>query len=280
MNDNDILLANQNGCELVLTTDGDFPAGSKVLYCGDKTYDLTNVVDGTDMFRYNTDLNVDFNVDLPHLTNGTNMFYGCYGLISFTSELPNLADSSYMFCNCYGLTSFTGKLSTFTDARNMFYGCSALTSFTAGLQDLVNGTSMFRNCAALTSWTIDVPNLTDGSFMFYNCTGLTSWTVELPKLMSAKSMFNHCTGLTSWTAELPNLTDGTGMFTGCILDEASVLCILNSVPTYTDGTHELHLGKRTNYLNSTEIAALLNTTTPIAAATSYKYKGWTITVQS
>lgn len=68
------------------------------------------------------------------------------------------------------------------------------------------------------------------------------------------------------------------MFYGCILDEASVLRVLNSIPTYTSGTHQLHLGKRTNFLDSTEVAALLGTTTPIAAKTNYSYKGWTITV--
>lgn len=68
------------------------------------------------------------------------------------------------------------------------------------------------------------------------------------------------------------------MFKGCNLDEASVLRILNSIPAKTSGTHPLHLGHSTNYLNSTEIATLLGTTTPIAAASNYKYKGWTITV--
>lgn len=68
------------------------------------------------------------------------------------------------------------------------------------------------------------------------------------------------------------------MFYNCNLDETSVLHILNTIPTYTGGTKELHLGKSTNYKNSTAIATLLGTTTPIAAKINYSYKGWTITV--
>lgn len=91
-------------------------------------------------------------------------------------------------------------------------------------------------------------------------------------------MFRSCSNLTSFNSTLPALAYGQDMFYGCNLDEASVLRILNSIPTWTSGTHQLHLGKRTNYLNSTDIAALLGTTTPIAAKTNYSYKGWTITI--
>lgn len=91
-------------------------------------------------------------------------------------------------------------------------------------------------------------------------------------------MFKNCSNLTSFNSTLPKLVYGQDMFIGCNLDEASVLRILNSIPTYTSGTHPLHLGKNTNYLNSTDVADLLGTTTPIAASTSYKCKGWKITV--
>lgn len=115
MNDNDILLASQNGCELVLTTDGDFPPGSKVLYCGGKTYDLTNLTDGSNMFRGNTNLNVDFDVDLPGLTASTFMFYQCTKLTSFSGDLPALTNATGMFLGCTGLTLFSGVLPELTN---------------------------------------------------------------------------------------------------------------------------------------------------------------------
>lgn len=151
MNDNDILLASQNGCELVLTTDGDFPAGSKVLYCGGETYDLTNLTDGTDMFKYNTDLNVDFDVDLPYLTNGTYMFQNCIMLASFSGDLPSLTNGHYMFFNCFRLASFTTDLPNLSEGTGMFDGCSKLTSFSAELPNL---TRWAETCStAVPSWS-------------------------------------------------------------------------------------------------------------------------------
>lgn len=279
MNDNDILLASQNGCELVLTTDGDFPPGSKVLYCGDKTYDLTNVADGTNMFKNDTNLNVDFDVDLPSLTDSNSMFFGCANLISFSGSIPNLTNGRSMFSNCSNLASWTVELPKLTVAGYMFDNCTELTMWNVGLPKLEDGYYMFRNCSKLTSFTAELPSLTNGDNMFYNCTGLTSFSADLPSLTNSSSMFLNCTSLTSFSGDLSSLTTATSMFQSCILDEASVLRILNSIPAHTSGTHRLHLGKRTNYLDSTEIAALLNTTTPIGANTNYSYKGWKIIVQ-
>lgn len=170
------------------------------------------------------------------LTDGTNMFYECPNLTSWTVDLPNLTNGYYMFCSCYGLTSFTGDL-----------------------PNLENGDSMFVWCEEMTSWTVELPNLTNGNEMFFGCTGLTSFNAG--------------------TEGLKSLTKGDCMFQNCILNETSVLHILNTIPTYTSGTHKLHLGDNRNFLTSTDIASLLGTTTPIAAGT-YNYKGWTITVQA
>ena len=159
---------------------------------------------------------------------------------------------------------------------------NARTATTAGDgadgSSLTDGSYMFYECSGLTSWTVDLPNLTTSTYMFYNCSNLTSFSGDLPNLTNATTMFANCTGLTSWTVDLPKLTSGASMFSGCKLDESSILCVLNSIPTYTSGSHSLHLGKNTNYKDSTDIATLLGTTTPIAARSTYKYKGWTITI--
>lgn len=121
--------------------------------------------------------------------------------------------------------------------------------------------------------------------MFAGCTKLTSFSGDISKLAGTSSMnggsrmFWGCSSLTSFNSTLPKLSYGNEMFNNCNLDEASVLRILNSIPTYTSGVHPLTLGKNTNYQDSTDIATLLGTTVPIAAGT-YKYKGWTIGVQA
>lgn len=77
------------------------------------------------------------------------------------------------------------------------------------------------------------------------------------------------------------------MFSNCTLDEESILYVLRGdgigsdyegIPFYSSGSHPLNLGKNTNFKDSEEIASLLNTSVPIAPATNYSYKGWTITI--
>lgn len=124
-----------------------------------------------------------------------------------------------------------------------------------------------------------MPSLTNGTYMFDYCSGLTSFEGDLSSLTDGSFMFSSCSKLTSFKGDLPALTNGYHMFENCNLDEASILRILNTVPTYTaGGYHYLNLGKYTNFRNSTDVASKLGVTTPIAATSSLKYKGWTITI--
>lgn len=222
------------------------------------------------------------------LTDGSYMFqvgYGPAALTSWAVDLPNLENGSYMFDGCLDLASFSGGMPNLTNGYSMFNYCSSLTSFTGDLPNLTDGSYMFANCNSLTSFSGDLPKLTSGYSMFNYCPSLTSFSGDLSNLAGTSSydgggnnMFSGCSKLTSFNSTLPVLAYGQNMFSYCILDEASVLRILNSIPTYTSGTHPLHLGRNTNYKYSADIATLLGTTTPIAASTKYKYKGWTITV--
>ena len=245
--------------------------------------DGSTLTDGSYMFYKCKDL-TSWTAGLPNLENGLYMFSECVSLTSWTVDLPKLTNSSYMFSICNKLPSWTVDLPNLADGNNMFYQCSGLTSFSSELPNLTSGIYMFYKCTGLTSFSADLSNLTNGAQMFNGCSVLTSFSGDLSKLKGTSSsdggyrMFYNCSKLTSFNSTLPALAYGQDMFYGCILDEASVLRILNSIPTYTSGTPKLHLGKRTNYLNSTDIAALLGTTTPIAASTSYSYKGWIITI--
>lgn len=173
----------------------------------------------------------------------------------------------------------------------MFYNCQKLTSWSVDLPEMLYANNMFSTCSALTSFSGDLPKLKSGISMFYNCGFMKSWTVDLPELTNGRDMFNLCYTLTSFSTDLPSLTDGYRMFQSCKLDATSVLRILDSIPTHSSGTHELHLGKYTNYQTSDAVAAKLRTagggtvTTPIPAATDYRCvddngndKGWTITI--
>lgn len=130
--------------------------------------------------------------------------------------------------------------------------------------------------------------------MFDTCYKLSSWSVDLPVLENGDNMFYNATTLGSFTAKMPKLTTASNMFLGCVLNAASVLYIIRGdgagsvyegIPTYTSGSHPLHLGKRTNYMYSQEVAdcfdekPAVDSEHPLPAGT-YHCKGWTITVAS
>ena len=167
---------------------------------------------------------------------------------------------------------------TATNGSYVFYKNGKLKSWDVDLPELANGSYMFDD-GVLTSFNAALPKLTDGTNMFHHGFFLTSFNSNLPELTNGTNMFYDGVLLTSFNAALPKLTNGTSMFRNCALDEDSILRILNSIPTYTGGSHSLNLGKRTNYLNSAEVAELLGEDTPIAAK-QYTFKGWTLIVES
>lgn len=149
--------------------------------------------------------------------------------------------------------------------RRLFYGRTDLTSWNYPLDELTDGESMF-NGARLTSFKGSLPKLTNGNSMFWTCVYLEHVEIE--------PQGNGEPGLAA-------LTNGESMFGFCQLDEASVLSVLGAIVENTSGkVRKLHLGKRTNFKDSPEVAELLNTETPIAASDNYSYKGWTINVQA
>ena len=129
---------------------------------------------------------------------------------------------------------------------------------------------MFNDCKALTSFVSNLSSLTIGSSMFAACKALTSFGRYLYSLTGGNYMFYSCSSLQSFSSDLPSLTTGTFMFEDCILNKASALRILRTIPSYTSGTHKLTLG----------MAAALNGDADITAAlTAASEKGWTVTAQ-
>ena len=98
---------------------------------------LGDLTDGTSMFNGNTGL-ISFTSNLSSLTNGLNMFKDCSNLESFSSDLPSLTKGRCMFEYCSKLTSFNSNLSSLTDGYWMFGG-TKITSFNDDLSTLTNG---------------------------------------------------------------------------------------------------------------------------------------------
>ena len=139
-----------------------------------------------------------------------------------------------------------------------------------------NGDNLFLNNKNLVSFEGNLNALTSANYMFKNCYNLTSFENDLSNLISAKDMFLNCENLSIFNGDISKLSDGTNMFIGCVLNSTSIEHILNSIPTYTAGTHNLGLS-----LKSSEEAAVFNQITganvEIGDIYNISYKGWTIT---
>lgn len=106
--------------------------------------------------------------------------------------------------------------------------------------------------------------------MFRNCTSLEEFTAALPSnLDTTTQMFDGCSSLTSFTPSLPSaLKTATNMFRGCKLDKESVQNIVNTIPTYTSGTHQIAIGVDSTKITQAEQNAFNTTLTG---------KRWTVT---
>ena len=174
---------------------------------------LWDLTDGDNMFNGCYNLTA-FSSDLSSLTNGKYMFIYCSNLESFSSDLSSLMNGRYMFRYCRNLESFSSDLSSLTDGYQMFYNCRNLTSFNSDLSSLTYGRNMFAYCSKLTSFSSDLSSLTNGSRMFDGCDNLTSFTSDLPSLTDGGDMF-YDSGLESFSSDLSSLTNGAGMFKFC-----------------------------------------------------------------
>lgn len=160
-------------------------------------------------------------------------------------------------------------LSGLTSGVYLFHFCTSLSSFSSALPQLVSSENMFSYCTSLSSFGSALPQLKTATAMFFKCSRLSRFSVALPELTSARQMF-HDSSLSSFSSALSQLSDGTYMFTNCKLDKASALNVLNTIPAYTTGSHNLSLG----------MAAALNGDADITAAlTAAQDKGWTVTAQ-
>lgn len=221
-----------------------------------------------------------WDIDMPMLKSAHYMF-NYSSLREFKAALPRLDNGSGMFFHCE-LASFESDIPLLDNGSDMFAYCTSLREFSTNLGNLTKGNAMFVMCSSMESWNIDMPNLVNGTAMFTTCGKLNSFGADLRSLKTGNRMFENCSLFTSFNAGelgLQSLSSGTDMFIGCKLDPGSAKHVLETIPTYTTGTHALHLGKNSNFKDDTGVAALLGPGTPIPIpAGTYQVRGWTVTV--
>ena len=180
--------------------------------------DLPKLENGNNMF-YLSKLS-EFHSDLSSLTNGESMFFYCNKLTQFNADLPKLENGKWMFTYCELLADFNSNLSSLTNSKYMFSSCTALTNFDAPMNSLVNADYLFdvqtQYCRNLSSFKSDLPNLESGQYMFRSCDALTTFDAPMPNLTTALYfVFSGCSKLTTFKSDLSSITQAGHTFGFC-----------------------------------------------------------------
>lgn len=145
---------------------------------------------------------------------------------------------------------------------------STIAEFDCELPKLKKANACFMN-TKMKQWSIDLPEITDARNMFQD-TPMVSFEAQTPKLIRGSQMFRGCRYLTIFVGSLPKLDDGYYMFYQTQLNKDSALRVLNSIPTYSSGTHKLDIGIHVDHKTDADV---------LAAISNAQAKGWTLTVQ-
>lgn len=258
--------------------------------------DMPSTTNGNYLFNGCASLE-EVNMHFSHFTSVRYMFKSTTALKKFPENFnPQTRDFSGLLWGADGLfkKNAEGKviipyypvLNEVVNGTAMFY-LSSVTQTYWGAQErlderytfdhLVTGYYMFRN-----GWdymntgiggdiVLNLVSLEDGEVMFEG-NWITSFTSPLPKLRKGNQMFSSGSvrNFSVFNSELPSLESGNGMFNNAKLDKASALRVLNSIPAYSSGDHQLTIGIHIDHQSDDEV---------LEAIANAESKGWTMTVQ-
>lgn len=156
---------------------------------------FTELVYGSKMFK-ETSIS-SFNLSMPKLTHGTEMFYYCTSLASCsTQSFPELTQGAKMFYYCDDLKTIDTTFPKLQNANEMYRGCTLLSKITGSnkFPNLTSARYMFRDCVNFVPSFDDTsfPLLEDGQCMFDKVSNLTKIPCKFPSLKNARQMFMEC----------------------------------------------------------------------------------------
>ena len=215
------------------------------LTIGEWNYKLDNLTNADKLFDTASTIR-KFNVDLPNVTSSTELFDGCYELTDLNGSVPKSTWMPYLLCD--------------TKIREKNFEFPAATR--------ANG--VFLRCYRLTESEAKFPVATNTQGCYQASYRLTRFGGEIPLSKEIDTMFYDCYNLSNFEADIPKGSTATNMFHNCLLNKESVLRISNTLPTYTSGTHNIKLGINKELETDEEV---------LAAITTIKSKGWTVTTQ-
>lgn len=222
--------------------------------------------------------------DFPIATTVSCLTFQNYYLFSYKLNALKATNVSNICSEIRNLIEWKNPLPSVTNGRNAFSGSGEsyinkitenLVDFQIPLYKLSDGYGMFANRYNLFEMKFPIDE-------DRNCT----YESKKPQLiLNGIPQFEYLT--------LPKLSDGTSMFKYCILDKPSALSILNSLPSYTKGTHNFCIGIDTHLqydpdinlaLKKVDINYVPTCNLPIDEETGEETvvttgKGWTLTVE-
>lgn len=265
------------------------------------------------------DYDYEFDYCLDNITNANDMFYPSAYIRKVNISMPKATSASAMFRGSNQLISLKVEAPKLTNLGTFIYDCIKLTDFEMDTRKITSF-SYFGERAPLKRLNLAMGNATNINNAFMkNTQGSTATKLEsaLPKVTSASNAFNYLAltetkypvdvnGNCIWDSllpqhvidgvpqykylTLPKLSSGDAMFHIARLNKESIISILNSLPTYTSGTHKFTIGCHVDHKYDPEVNVAIKKcqnsfTTPIEekGATLPEEvttnKGWTLTVQ-
>lgn len=240
------------------------------------------------------DVNPDYKTDLTE--NGA-WEYPLTKLANVTAEYWLFRDSPIL--------SIDIEFPAMTYCGNVFRNATKLETARISLPAIRGGMfrGLFENCTALKSFYVSAPNAEQCMALMVRVKmeELTPENLYAPKAtrfdhFAANSAlkrvsfdfsnatilqyaFQNCSNLEEFASDLPKLSDGAIAFDSCKLNKESALRILNSIPTWTRGTHKLTIGIHVDYQNDEEVLAAIALADIAQTPVADGGKGWTLTVQ-
>lgn len=189
-----------------------------------------------------------FCVPLPKLKNGKSFFSRCSNLVSpQVYEFPELVETFLLFGRCASMTFLKLVVPKVTNLWQIVWQS----------QNLRHVVIVGDNITVLKATFGELKNIE-----IVEC--------NTSKVQDAQLAFCYAPNLKEFPLEYPSLTNAPRMFEGNTMTGQQAITVLNSIPAYTSGTHNITMGIHIDYQTDADVLAAIDN----AAA-----KGWTVTVQ-
>ena len=172
-------------------------------------------------------------LEFPIATTTASLTFQNYYIYSYNFKAPKTTSIDHICVNIRKLIEWKNPIPNVRDINNAFYGSGEaymnqieenMVDFQVPLKNVTNGIAAFSTRYNL--FELKFPIDEDGNCIYES---------EKPQhIINGIPKFEYLA--------LPNLSQGTNMFHTCVLDKSSALSVLNSLPTYTSGTHNFCIG--------------------------------------